>query len=422
MSRFAATTPMPSLPEAQAEDEASLGWSGMSDKASYYRLFAGYVVAQVATGIATVALTLLAFNLAGDEAGAVIGTALSLKMLAYVLAAPVVSILTAGIRRRRLLIALDLLRGGCLLLLPFVAAVWQIHAIVFVFALASATFTFVYLAVVPYLLGDEADYYRSLARSRVAAELEGPISPLLAGLLMVVLSVAGIFSLTAAGFVLSALLIRAARLPLTPAPPSGGVWRRLTRGPRLFVATPTFRAIIALDVVAALGTAMVMVNTVVIIQGVLDREVGSTATAFAFLGGGSILGALVLPLVLLRIKDRHVMLAGALIVVASLASGALGVGIAGLLVRWTAIGFGVVWTITPAIYVIRRLARPSDLQAMMAAQMTLANVCLLIAFPVAGFLGAWTSMPATFLILAALSGLATLIMIRLWPEDVTPDI
>ncbi|WP_246100155.1 MFS transporter [Cereibacter sediminicola] len=411
------------MPEARAGGGMpGLAWSGISDKASYYRLFAGYVVALVATGIATVALALVAFDLAGEESGAVIGTALSLKMLAYVLAAPVVAILTSGIPRRRLLIALDLLRAGCLLLLPFVSEVWQIHALVFVFALASATFTFVYLAVVPYLLGNEADYYRSLSRSRVAAELEGPISPLLAGLLMVVLSVAGIFTLAAAGFVLSALLVRAARLPRTLAAPPGGIWRRLTRGPRLFVAVPAFRAIIAMDVVAALGTAMVMVNTVVIIQGVLDREIGSTASAFAFLGAGSILGALVLPLVLLRIRDRDVMLAGALIVVASLASGGLGFGIAGLLLRWVAIGFGVVWTVTPATYVIRRLARPSDLQVMMAAQMTLAHVCLLIAYPIAGFLSAWASIPATFLILAALSGLATLAMIRLWPRDVAPDV
>ncbi|MCE6960608.1 MFS transporter [Cereibacter sphaeroides] len=399
-----------------------LAWSGVSDKRSYYRLFTGYVVALIATGIATVALALLAFNLAGEESGTVIGTALSLKMLAYVLAAPVVAILTEGIPRRQLLIGLDLLRAACLVLLPFVTQVWQVHAIVFVFALASATFSFVYLAIVPHLLGDEADYYRSLSRARVAAELEGPISPLVAGLLMAVLSVAGIFTLAAAGFVLSALLVRAARMPRTLASPTGNAWRRLTRGPRLFVAVPAFRAIIAMDVVAALGTAMVMVNTVVIVQGLLDREVGSTASAFAFLGAGSILGALVLPGVLSRVRDRNVMLTGALIVVASLASGALSFGIAGLLLRWVAIGLGVVWTITPAIYLIRRLARPADLQVLMAAQMTLANLCLLIAFPVAGFLGAWASMSATFLILAALSGLATLAMIRLWPEDVTPDI
>ncbi len=86
----------------------SLGWSGVSDKPSYYRLFAGYVLALFATGIATVALALLAFDLAGDDSGAVIGTALSIKMLAYVFAAPVLTVLTDRLPRKQVLIALDL--------------------------------------------------------------------------------------------------------------------------------------------------------------------------------------------------------------------------------------------------------------------------------------------------------------------------
>jgi MFS family permease len=167
-------------PETGPSQGPSLAWSGVSDKRSYYRLFAGYVIALFATGIATVALALLAFDLAGDDSGAIIGTALSLKMLAYVLAAPVVTLLTERIPRKTLLIGLDLIRAASLLLLPFVTQVWQIHALVFAFALASATFGFVYLAVVPYLLGSEKDYTQSLARSRIASELEGPVSPLLA--------------------------------------------------------------------------------------------------------------------------------------------------------------------------------------------------------------------------------------------------
>ncbi len=72
----------------------------------------GYVLALFATGIATVALALLAFDLAGDDSGAVIGTALSIKMLAYVFAAPLVTILTDRLPRRSFLIALDLIRAG----------------------------------------------------------------------------------------------------------------------------------------------------------------------------------------------------------------------------------------------------------------------------------------------------------------------
>lgn len=71
---------------------------------TYGRLFAAQVTALVGTGLATVALALLAFDLAG----AVLGTALALKMVAYVGIAPLVGGLAHRLRRRSFLIGLDL--------------------------------------------------------------------------------------------------------------------------------------------------------------------------------------------------------------------------------------------------------------------------------------------------------------------------
>jgi hypothetical protein len=48
----------------------------------YRHLFAAQVIALIGTGMMTVALGLLAFRLAGDQAGAVLGTALAIKMVA----------------------------------------------------------------------------------------------------------------------------------------------------------------------------------------------------------------------------------------------------------------------------------------------------------------------------------------------------
>ena len=58
--------------------------------ARFRRLFAAQVIALVGTGLSTVALTLLAFDLAGGNAAAVLGTALACKMVAYVVFAPIV--------------------------------------------------------------------------------------------------------------------------------------------------------------------------------------------------------------------------------------------------------------------------------------------------------------------------------------------
>jgi hypothetical protein len=56
---------------------------------TYRHLFAAQVIALIGTGLMTVALGLLAFEVAGDRAGAVLGTALAIKMIAYVGIAPV---------------------------------------------------------------------------------------------------------------------------------------------------------------------------------------------------------------------------------------------------------------------------------------------------------------------------------------------
>ncbi|MET4129727.1 MFS transporter [Roseovarius sp. MBR-6] len=417
---------MPELgpgPVYDTGEEPGIAWTGVSDKRSYYRLFAGYVLALVATGAATVALALLAFDLAGDYSGAVIGTALSLKMLAYVLAAPVVTVLLEQLPRKAVLIALDLIRAACLLLLVLITEIWHIYALVFVFALASGTFSFVYMAVVPYLLGTEEDYTRSLSRSRIAAELEGPLSPLVAAGLLLVLAPKAALAVTAAAFLLSALLIRAAHLP-PPTPRDNTherVLRRVTRGPALFFAVPLFRAVVALDLAVAFAAAMVQVNTVVLVQGDFGLARDGSALAFGAFGLGAVLAAVVLPLLHKRYRDRSIMLAGLVILCVGLAAGTLQSSLPGLLVLWAFLGVGVSLALTPAIFLIRRLARPSDLLGLIAAQMSIASGCLLVAYSLAGWLGAELGMGATFAILAVLCAAATLAFIRLWPSQLARE-
>src|SRR5262245_55187861 len=108
---------------------------------TYRHLFLAQVIALVGTGLATVALGLLAYELAGAEAGAVLGTALAIKMIAYVGVASVAAALAERLPRRSVLVALDLVRAAVAALLPFVTEVWQIYLLIFVLQSASAGFT-----------------------------------------------------------------------------------------------------------------------------------------------------------------------------------------------------------------------------------------------------------------------------------------
>ena len=50
----------------------------------YRHLLSAQIIALVGTGLLTVALGLLAFELAGADAGVVLGNALAIKMIAYI--------------------------------------------------------------------------------------------------------------------------------------------------------------------------------------------------------------------------------------------------------------------------------------------------------------------------------------------------
>lgn len=124
---------------------------------TYRHLFTAQVIALVGTGLMTVALGLLAYELAGADAGAVLGTALAIKMLAYAGVAPVAQAFADRLPRRSLLVALDLVRAAVALCLPFVTEVWQIYLLIFVLQAASAGFTPTFQATIPDILPDEED-------------------------------------------------------------------------------------------------------------------------------------------------------------------------------------------------------------------------------------------------------------------------
>jgi len=79
---------------------------------TYRHLFAAQVIALIGTGMMTVALGLLAFKIAGDKAGAVLGTALAIKMVAYIGVAPVVCGFANLLPRRAFLVSMDLARAA----------------------------------------------------------------------------------------------------------------------------------------------------------------------------------------------------------------------------------------------------------------------------------------------------------------------
>ena len=135
-----------------SSDEPRLRWETVLEVLAvrtFRRLFAAQLVALVGTGLLTVALGLLAYDIAGSDAGAVLGTASAIKMVAYVVVAPVMSAVAASVPRKVLLVAADGVRASIAVTLPFVDQVWQIYGLIFVLQAASATFTPAFQSIIP---------------------------------------------------------------------------------------------------------------------------------------------------------------------------------------------------------------------------------------------------------------------------------
>lgn len=390
---------------------------------TYRRLFGAQLVALTGTGLATVALGLLAFHLAGQNAGVVLGTALAIKMLAYVGVAPFAAAFAHRLPRRALLVMLDLVRCLVAACLPFVDTAWQIYVLIFVLQSASAAFTPAFQATIPDILPDERDYTDALSLSRIAYDMESVLSPLLAAALLGILSFHALFAGTAIGFLGSAALVLSVRLPSCPTPPQGGVLARTTRGIRLYLATPRLRGLLGIDLAVAAVASLVLVNTVVYVQGRFGLDQRATALALACFGAGSVLAALGLPRVLERLADRTVMLGGAglLCVGACLAIGVPNYG--WLLPLWGVLGVGYSVALTPSGRLLRRSGTPEDRPALFAAQFSLSHLCWLLAYPVAGRMGATFGLPAAALGLGVLATAATTLAWLIWPsqdENTTP--
>lgn len=394
----------------------------------YRHLFLAQVIALVGTGLATVALGLLAYDLAGADAGAVLGTALAIKMVAYIGVGPVVNAFIDRLPRRAFLVSMDLVRAGVAVVLPFVTEVWQVYVLIFLLQSASAAFTPTFQATIPDILPDEAQYTRALSLSRLAYDLESLISPMLAAALLTVISFHWLFAGTVVGFLVSAALVVSVLIPQPkPVTRQGGIYDRTTYGTRLYLSTPRLRGLLALNLVAAAAGAMVIVNTVVYVRTFLGRSENDVAFALAAFGGGSMIAALMLPRLLDKIADRTVMfVAGALLPATLFLSAALALAPAvdhwfALLATWLVMGVGYSAVQTPSGRLLRRSALPEDRSALFAAQFALSHACWLITYGLAGAVGARFGMPVVMVVLACVAVLGCLAAALVWPRsDETP--
>src|SRR5215217_791729 len=260
----------------------------------FVRLFAAQLASLLGSGVTSVALAAFAYRLAGGNATVVVGTALTLRILAFVTLSPVAGVLADRVDRKRMLVTADVLRVVLLGAFPFITAVWQIYALIFAINAVTAFFTPTFEASLPELVGERL-YTRAIALSRVATDLEAIGGPLVAGVLIALVGVRWAFWFDALTYVASALLVWRSHVPRAPRPstpfPWGDFGSQVTHGTRVLLREPALRQALLLHLAEAAAGAAVIVGTVVYVRDVLGRSETAFAVAMAAVGVGSSVAA-----------------------------------------------------------------------------------------------------------------------------------
>lgn len=261
-------------------------------------LFSAQIISLLGSGVTTVALALFAYQLTGGaSATAVIGNALMLRILAFLLFSQPAGVIADRFNRKKILIAADVLRFGLLALFPFVSTVWQIYSMIFAINAVTAFFGPTFDASIPEIVGED-QYVKAVSLSRVANDVEAVAAPAVAAVLVALMGVRWVFWFDALTYLVSALLVFCATVPYVAKALARLSLRNfmaeLTIGTRILLGEPSLRQALILSIAEATAGAAAIVATVSYVRDTLGR--GETAFAFtmAILGFGSSVTAIFL--------------------------------------------------------------------------------------------------------------------------------
>ncbi len=388
---------------------------------NYILLFSAQIVSLLGSGVTTVGLALFAYQLMGGESATfVIGNALFLRILAFLLFSQPAGVIADRVNRKWILIAADVLRFGLLALFPFVTEVWQVYLLIFLLNAVTAFFTPTFEASIPEVVGNE-QYVKALSYSRVAVDIEAVAAPAIAGLLVALLGVRWVFWFDAFTYLFSGMLVVFAVMPVVSRksiPRSVKVFfSEIQTGTRIILREPSLRQALILSFAEALAGAAAIVATIAYVRDELARGDVAYALMMAALGMGSTIGAILLGRATGRYEKgadtkstlhqrRHVwgqrsLVLGGIILGLVLLPGIIVPPILVFALLWLLNGAGQSLIAIPSSTLLAEHSDESERGKVYAAHFALTHACWLITYPAIGYAATDFGTPLTFTVAGA---------------------
>ncbi|AZB17249.1 MFS transporter [Chryseobacterium indologenes] len=336
-------------------------------------------------------LALLTYQINPNNAAAILASALTLRVTAYIIFSPFAGVLSEKLKRKHILLITQLARMIIVCMLPFVTKEWQVFGLIFALNVFAAFFTPTYRAIIPQIV--ENDIYREAnALSTSTFQLLSVFGPALAGVFAMSFGAKQIFFVN--GIMLFIAILLLLSIPMkalqkgvdTDNIPSGNTWSQVLKGVRLLFGNKILRFSLSIEFISAIAGAMVLVNTVGLVKTSLqldDKHYGWIMTVF---GVGAAITAFLLGS-LDKTKTRSIsLISGAILIGVSIIF-ANYVGYNSLLLLWILAGIGQTLADMPSETLIGENIEPKDQGKVYGSHFAFSHLWWAIAYPTAGFLG-----------------------------------
>src|SRR5215212_3886116 len=132
-------------------------FKALSDKI-FLRLYLSQTISLLGDAFTWVGIALLAFQFGAENSAAILSTALTLRVAAFILFGPYAGVLADRMDRKKIMYITHFARMAIVGCLPFVHTAWQIYAPMFFLNIFNAFFTPAYKAAIPQSISNKEVY------------------------------------------------------------------------------------------------------------------------------------------------------------------------------------------------------------------------------------------------------------------------
>ncbi len=379
----------------------------------FARLYAAQTISLLGDALTWVGLALLAFAIAGKDSAIVLSIALTLRVTAFVLLSPLAGAIADRYDCKRIMVVTHLVRMGIVSLLPLVTQIWQIYALVFALNVFNAFFTPTYQATIPWVTGP-AEYPQAIALSSATYQLLAVLGPGLAGSVAAFMGARQVFWLDALSFLVAAILIITlpGQLRVESASSSlkttGRTWRDIQDGTTRLLTDPPIRYALAMQLVASITGAQILVNTVGYVQGTLKLGTQQYGWVMAAFGIGATLASVAFGAFNQRLERTTFVVLGAMLITVALLP-ANYTNLACLMLLWLVAGAGQSLVNLPTQVLIADRTPAAAQGRVYGAHFAWSHLWWALSYPLAGWIGS-TFPLVSFLYGSVLGGVLLLIV------------